>query len=228
MSDSWQPHGLQRTRLLCHLVEAIVSWSSPMPSPLWTLRISRGWTPAPEFLQIPVPWVGDAIQPSHPLSPPSLPALNLSQHQGGELRENRNSFSSSWRQRSEQWQRTPLGEVNKKGFRDHRHPWRSSKPWTSRWRSCKRDLHLSRLKEIMVVWLWPVCSEILPASGSQGHEGKERMSSISKHWTHQRPPPLRKRIHGWVGDVGMHELASEIGEIFFKCIYFKWNKDEYF
>ena len=26
-------------------------------------------------------WVGDAIQPSHPLSPPS-PALNLSQHQG--------------------------------------------------------------------------------------------------------------------------------------------------
>ena len=26
-------------------------------------------------------WVGDAIQPSHPLSPPSLPALNLWQHQ---------------------------------------------------------------------------------------------------------------------------------------------------
>ena len=26
--------------------------------------------------------VGDAIQPSHPLSSPSLPALNLSQHQG--------------------------------------------------------------------------------------------------------------------------------------------------
>ena len=28
------------------------------------------------------PWVGDAIQPSHPLSSPSPPALNLSQHQG--------------------------------------------------------------------------------------------------------------------------------------------------
>ena len=27
-------------------------------------------------------WVGDAIQPSHPLSSPSPPALNLSQHQG--------------------------------------------------------------------------------------------------------------------------------------------------
>ena len=33
------------------------------------------------FAQTHVHWVGDAIQPSHPLSPPS-PALNLSQHQG--------------------------------------------------------------------------------------------------------------------------------------------------
>ena len=29
-----------------------------------------------------VHWVDDAIQPSHPLLPPSPPALNLSQHQG--------------------------------------------------------------------------------------------------------------------------------------------------
>ena len=29
-----------------------------------------------------VHWVGDAIQPSHPLPSPSPPALNLSQHQG--------------------------------------------------------------------------------------------------------------------------------------------------
>ena len=36
----------------------------------------------PEFAHTPVHWVGDAIQPSHPLSPPSLPAFNLSQHQG--------------------------------------------------------------------------------------------------------------------------------------------------
>ena len=35
----------------------------------------------PEFAQTHVHWVSDAIQPSHPLSPPS-PALNLSQHQG--------------------------------------------------------------------------------------------------------------------------------------------------
>ena len=36
----------------------------------------------PEFTQIHIHWVGDAIQPSHPLSSPSPPALNLSQHQG--------------------------------------------------------------------------------------------------------------------------------------------------
>ena len=35
-----------------------------------------------EFVQTHVHWVDDAIQPSHPLSPPSPPALNLSQHQG--------------------------------------------------------------------------------------------------------------------------------------------------
>ena len=35
-----------------------------------------------ELAQIHVHWVGDAIQPFHPLSPPSPPALNLSQHQG--------------------------------------------------------------------------------------------------------------------------------------------------
>ena len=36
----------------------------------------------PQFTQTHVHQDGDAIQPSHPLSYPSLPALNLSQHQG--------------------------------------------------------------------------------------------------------------------------------------------------
>ena len=36
----------------------------------------------PEFTQTHVHRVGDAIQPSHPLSSPSLPASNPSQHQG--------------------------------------------------------------------------------------------------------------------------------------------------
>ena len=35
-----------------------------------------------ELAQTHVHWVGDAIKPSHPLSSPSLPAFNLSQHQG--------------------------------------------------------------------------------------------------------------------------------------------------
>ena len=36
----------------------------------------------PEFAQTHVHWVGDAIQPSHSLLPPSPPVFNLSQHQG--------------------------------------------------------------------------------------------------------------------------------------------------
>ena len=36
----------------------------------------------PEFTQTHVCWVSDAIQPSHPLSSPSPPTSNLSQHQG--------------------------------------------------------------------------------------------------------------------------------------------------
>ena len=56
-SNSLWPHGLQHARLpvLHHLLE---------------------------FAQTHVHWVDDTIQPSHSLSPPSPPALNLSQHQG--------------------------------------------------------------------------------------------------------------------------------------------------
>ena len=36
----------------------------------------------PELTEIHVHWVGDAIQPSHPLSSPSPPTFNHSQHQG--------------------------------------------------------------------------------------------------------------------------------------------------
>ena len=57
VSDSWWPHGLQHARLPVH-------------------------HQLPEFTQTYVHWVGDAIQPSHPLSSPSPPAFNLSQHQG--------------------------------------------------------------------------------------------------------------------------------------------------
>ena len=36
----------------------------------------------PEFTQVHIHWVGNAIQPSHPLSSTSPPTFNLSQHQG--------------------------------------------------------------------------------------------------------------------------------------------------
>ena len=55
MSDSLQSRALQHARLPC-----------PSPSPgIFSVH-----------------WVADAIQPSHPLSSPSPPAFNLSQHQG--------------------------------------------------------------------------------------------------------------------------------------------------
>ena len=56
LSNSLWPHVLQHTRLLCH-------------------------HSLPELAQTHVLWVHDTIQPSHPLSPPSPPPLNLSQHQ---------------------------------------------------------------------------------------------------------------------------------------------------
>ena len=57
MSNSLQPHKVQHTRLPC-------------PSPNSGVH--------PNYVH----WVGNAIQPSHPLSSPSRPAFNLSQHQG--------------------------------------------------------------------------------------------------------------------------------------------------
>ena len=48
----------------------------------------------PEFTKTHVHWVGDAIQPSHPLLSPSPPALNLSQHQG--LFSNKSTLLMRW------------------------------------------------------------------------------------------------------------------------------------
>ena len=57
MSNSLRPHGLQHAR---------PPWPSPTPG-----AYSNSWH-----------HVSDAIQPSHPLSSPSSPTFNLSQHQG--------------------------------------------------------------------------------------------------------------------------------------------------
>ena len=57
MSDCSQSHGLQHARLPCPILSPRVCSNS-------------------------CPLSHNAIQPSQPLSPPSLPALSLSQHQG--------------------------------------------------------------------------------------------------------------------------------------------------
>ena len=59
VSDSLRPHELQHASRPC---------PSPTPTP----------TTNSEFTQTHVHRVSDAIQPSHPLSSPSPPALNLS------------------------------------------------------------------------------------------------------------------------------------------------------
>ena len=48
----------------------------------------------PEFDQIHVHWIGDAIQPSHPLLPPSPSTFNLSPNQG--LFSNESSLGIRW------------------------------------------------------------------------------------------------------------------------------------
>ena len=53
---------------------------------LWPLAIQQARPPCPSatprVYSNSCPWVGDAIQPPHPLSPASPPAFNHSQHQG--------------------------------------------------------------------------------------------------------------------------------------------------
>ena len=52
----------------------------------------------PESTQTHVHWVGDATQPSHPLSSPSPPALNLSRHHKGVRGEGERRVHASWAQ----------------------------------------------------------------------------------------------------------------------------------
>ena len=71
--------------LFIHVVVVVFSHSL-VSNPLWPMDCSTPGFPVLhyllEFAQTHVHWVTDAIQPSHPLLPPSPPALHLSQHQG--------------------------------------------------------------------------------------------------------------------------------------------------
>ena len=68
--------------LLDHVVQFSCSVMSDFVTPDCITSGFPLYHQLPEPAQIHVHQVGDAIQPSHPLSSPSPPAFNLSQHQG--------------------------------------------------------------------------------------------------------------------------------------------------
>ena len=77
-------HGLFQARILewvqfSSVAQLCPTLCDPMDSSTPVLLVHHQ---IPEFTQTHVHWVSDAIQPSHPLSSPSLPAFNLSQHHG--------------------------------------------------------------------------------------------------------------------------------------------------
>ena len=69
-----------------HILPKFISITQSCPTLCDPMNLSTPDLPVhhqlPESTQTHVHWVSDAIQPSHPLSFPSPPALNLSQHQG--------------------------------------------------------------------------------------------------------------------------------------------------
>ena len=69
--------------LICHSVSSVAqscpTLCDPMDDNMPGLPVHHQ---LPEFTQTHAHWVGDAVQPSHPLSSPSPPAFNLSQHSG--------------------------------------------------------------------------------------------------------------------------------------------------
>ena len=69
----WQVHALSSVQSLSRVWLFATPWTAACQA---SLSITNSWS-----LLIHVHWIGDAIQPSHPLSSPS-PAFNLSQHQG--------------------------------------------------------------------------------------------------------------------------------------------------
>ena len=86
MDEIWMLSQRRKTKILFPFIWAGIVCFSVTKSCLiicYPMHCSTPGIPVfhylPEFAQ--THWVSDAIQPSHPLSPPSLPALNLSQHQ---------------------------------------------------------------------------------------------------------------------------------------------------
>ena len=68
----------------CSVTKSCSTLCEPWLKNSWWLQ-DAGLPCLPEFARTHVRWVGDAIQPSHPLSPSSSPALTVSQLQGNGL-----------------------------------------------------------------------------------------------------------------------------------------------
>ena len=75
-----------KVQILISVSQSVISVTQSCLTPCNPMDCSTPGLPVhyqlPEFTQTHVHWIGDAIQPSHLLSPTSAPAFNLSQHQG--------------------------------------------------------------------------------------------------------------------------------------------------
>ena len=69
---------IQACRISCLVVQLYLTLCDPMDYSMSGFPVLNHFL---EFARTHVHWVGDDIQPSHPLSSPSPPAFNLSQHQ---------------------------------------------------------------------------------------------------------------------------------------------------
>ena len=75
LNGGWVAHSVQ----FSSVTQSCPTFCDPMNRSMPGLPVHHQ---LPEFTQTHVHWVGDAIRPSHPLSPPPPPAPNPSQHQG--------------------------------------------------------------------------------------------------------------------------------------------------
>ena len=77
--DLWTKKNIRKTVQFSSVAQLCLTLCDPLNRSTPGLPVHHQ---LPEFTQTHVHQVGDAIQPFHPLSSPSPPALNLSQHQG--------------------------------------------------------------------------------------------------------------------------------------------------
>ena len=76
--DSWAYLNLHQSVQFSSVTQSCLTLCDPMDCSMPGLPVHHQ---LPELTQTHVHWVSDGIQPSHPLSSPSPPAFNLSQHQ---------------------------------------------------------------------------------------------------------------------------------------------------